>query len=239
LNKIENYLNRLELLYKMAYQNILVFDTETTGLPNRKSVELTDQPHIVQFSYLIYHMPTQTITKIVDRIVKIPLEIELSEFCKNIHKIDQIICQEYGVEIEKVLEEFYEDLLICDLCVAHNIQFDLFMVKTECKRMLTKQEENFLEYQKIKRRLRYLKNCGKFYCTMMNSIQLCKITFPNSLKYKFPKLSELHTHLFGELNENIVLHNALFDVYVCLRCYIKIKEDNDLPTSLLKELYFL
>ena len=38
---------------------------------------------------------------------------------------------------------------------------------------------------------------------------------------KFPKLSELHEHLFGSVPEN--LHNALVDTFACLRCFLKIR----------------
>ena len=38
---------------------------------------------------------------------------------------------------------------------------------------------------------------------------------------KFPKLAELHEHLFGCVPEN--LHNALVDTFVCLRCFLKIR----------------
>lgn len=38
---------------------------------------------------------------------------------------------------------------------------------------------------------------------------------------KFPKLSELHQHLFGYIPEN--LHNSLIDVLVCLRCFLKLR----------------
>jgi DNA polymerase III epsilon subunit-like protein len=52
-----------------------------------------------------------------------------------------------------------------------------------------------------------------------------RITNPSSSmpkKYKkFPKLSELHNHLFGYVPEN--LHNALIDTIVCLRCFLKIR----------------
>lgn len=38
---------------------------------------------------------------------------------------------------------------------------------------------------------------------------------------KFPKLSELHMHLFGYVPEN--LHNSMIDSMVCLRCFLKIR----------------
>lgn len=85
------------------------------------------------------------------------------------------------------------------------------------------------------------------YCTMHASIDLCSImamTQPKmiaSVSYdssgvpvvvqkpasaprqykKFPKLSELHQKLFGSVPEN--LHNSIVDVFVCLRCFLKIR----------------
>jgi DNA polymerase III epsilon subunit-like protein len=224
----------------MAYQNIIVFDTETTGLPNLKSVELSEQPHIVQFSYIVYNIPTQSISKLVDEIIKIPENIIIPDFCTNLHKIDQIICQSKGKEIDSVLNEFYEDLLNCDLCVAHNIKFDNFMMRTELKR-IKEQMVDCNKIQEIERKLRYLKRCDKFYCTMMNSVNICNVYFPSpSTRLKFPKLIELYTHYFDNITNNkIQLHNSLYDVYICLRCFIKLQYNHDLCIDLLHELYFL
>jgi hypothetical protein len=36
---------------------------------------------------------------------------------------------------------------------------------------------------------------------------------------KWPRLSELHKHLFHE--EATGLHNSMMDVLVCLKCYLK------------------
>jgi DNA polymerase III epsilon subunit-like protein len=44
---------------------------------------------------------------------------------------------------------------------------------------------------------------------------------------KFPRLSELHQVLFGNIPEN--LHNSLIDVLVCLRCFLKIRCCVDVP----------
>ena len=42
---------------------------------------------------------------------------------------------------------------------------------------------------------------------------------------KYPKLVELHNHLFNSVPEN--LHNSLIDVYVCFRCFYKLVYEND------------
>ena len=58
---------------------------------------------------------------------------------------------------------------------------------------------------------------------------LCGLTRVN--KYgktvsKYPKLIELHNKLFKYEPTN--LHNSLYDVAVCLRCYIKLRYNKDL-----------
>jgi DNA polymerase III epsilon subunit-like protein len=58
---------------------------------------------------------------------------------------------------------------------------------------------------------------------MINGTGVCKIQntrFPNAKLYKWPKLSELHQHLFGYIPEN--LHDANVDVEACLKCYLEL-----------------
>ena len=52
---------------------------------------------------------------------------------------------------------------------------------------------------------------------MINGKNITKIK--NKYDYKYPKLSELFTHLFKEEIQNS--HNAEYDVINCARCYFK------------------
>ena len=57
---------------------VLVFDTETTGLPETKIINpitLHQWPHIVQFSYVIYDSSLNNIVESKDYIVKLPESI--------------------------------------------------------------------------------------------------------------------------------------------------------------------
>jgi hypothetical protein len=68
---------------------------------------------------------------------------------------------------------------------------------------------------------------------MLNSVNLCKISFKNNLNnyknnYKYPKLSELIYFLFRE--ENINFHDALIDIIYTLRAYYKLTKNIDLFT---------
>ena len=61
---------------------VLVFDTETTGLPKSKMINpdsLHLWPHIVQFSYLIYDTELNDIMHISDQIVKVTSNIDITE----------------------------------------------------------------------------------------------------------------------------------------------------------------
>ena len=70
---------------------IIILDTETTGLLPKglelKSENLQLFPYTVQFSYVIYDTSTNQIIKMVDHIIKLPLNVIISEENSNIHKI--------------------------------------------------------------------------------------------------------------------------------------------------------
>ena len=199
---------------------ILVFDTETTGLPTERNAALIAThkwPYIVQLSYLIYDTEKNEILETVDNIIKLPYGYKLSQESQNIHRITNEMVQEKGVYIEEELIKFNEKLLEVDLIVAHNITFDKNMIIVECIR--NKIINNFTNNGLKKSE----------FCTMLNSIELCKIVrhYKNGNEYyKYPKLMELHEYLFNTIPDG--LHNSMVDILVCLRCYIKMTFDIDL-----------
>ena len=199
---------------------ILVFDTETTGLPTERNpaiIATHKWPYIVQLSYIIYDTENNIVLDYVDRIIKLPKGVLISKESEAIHKISNDRCKIVGVDITEELIEFNKHLLTVDVIVGHNIPFDKSMVMVECIR--NKVLNNFTKNGHKKTE----------YCTMKNSINLCKIEreYKNGDKYfKWPKLMELHEHLFHIIPEG--LHNSMVDVLACLRCYIKMKFDMDL-----------
>jgi DNA polymerase III epsilon subunit-like protein len=223
---------------------VLVLDTETTGLPQTKilSKELLELwPHIVQFSYLVHDIDTNTVIKVKDSILNIPEDIVMSEEVVQIHGITNAMSQQSIVLFAHLVDEFYHDLKSVDIIVGHNLSFDLNVIKAELMREKEKEKE-----KDDKRRSRRLQSLPplKFYnhlqcleilmeketfCTMTNSITLCNIKAVT--KYgreytKFPKLAELHYKLFNVVPRQ--LHNALHDVIICLRCYLKLRFDMDI-----------
>ena len=118
---------------------ILVFDTETTGLPSSKFINpdvLNLWPHIVQFSYVLYDTELNDIVKSSDTIVKVKDDIIISEESIRIHGITNDNSKRNGKHIDLVLKDFFDDFRNCDLLVGHNISFDINMVKVELLRLI-------------------------------------------------------------------------------------------------------
>jgi DNA polymerase III epsilon subunit-like protein len=210
---------------------VLVFDTETTGLPKSKVINkdvLHLWPYIVQFSYIIFDTEFKTLIKMKDYIIRVPDFITISEEVSKIHGITNDISLSKGVNIVDVLNEFFADLSIVDYIVGHNVSFDLNMIRAELNRLIVNanNDEELSEFQTHLTTINASKN---IYCTMKESIDLCAIQAKDKFgRYynKFPKLIELYQKLFSITPNN--LHNSLNDVIVCLRCFMKLKYDNDI-----------
>jgi DNA polymerase III epsilon subunit-like protein len=197
---------------------VIVFDVETTGLPskyNAKVEELNVWPYVVQFSWIVYDIEEMDILKVEDHIIKLKNDMKIPSSSTKIHGITNEIMDDKGKSIEQVLYKFNEDILDCGLCVAHNLKFDKSMVLVESKR-------NNLDLsfdEKVE------------FCTMLYGEKICnlkRLNYKNEEVSKYPKLIELYEKLFGETPTN--LHNSLYDVLVCLRCFYKLRFNEDLLT---------
>lgn len=199
---------------------VLVFDVETTGLPIGKNPSISDLdkwPYIVQLSYIMYDTNTNVIDLSYNEILKLPDYVEISSESIKLHKITEEINKQLGINRRIALQTFNRVLGRADIIVGHNISFDKRMMMVECARNSVYHLFNHKGVKKIE------------YCTMKNSVDVCKIekTSDNGKKYfKYPNLSELYYYLFGEVPENT--HNSFVDVLLCLRCYVKLECDKDI-----------
>ena len=197
---------------------VLVFDTETTGLPERNAsiMDVEKWPHILQLSYIIYDTETKKLLELYDNLIKIPPSVIVTPGSEAIHHISRDMCWEKGVPLHEALSAFNKALDQADIIVGHNISFDKRLIMVECKRLYMKQRFTVNGIQKPE------------YCTMKKSTDICKIeaiSAGGEKYYKYPKLSELHLYLFEE--EAHGTHNALADILICLRCYLKMVSDYD------------
>lgn len=199
---------------------IFVFDTETNGLPSERNASVMTShkwPYIVQLSYILYDTQDKVVVEYVDKIIKLPPGVKIPKDAENIHKITNEMSELNGADIYDELIHFNIILSQSDLIIAHNLSFDKNMIMVECYRNKIMNEFTLPGRKK------------NGFCTMQNSINICKIErkYKNGDKYfKWPKLMELYKHLFGIIPDG--LHNSMIDVLACLRCYGKMTLNVDL-----------
>ena len=211
---------------------VLIFDTETTGLPKNMNLmptldTLSHWPHIVQFSFILYDTYTSSIDFIRDSIIRLPDGIKISEQSTKIHGITNEISISKGILLENILNDFMFILEKADLVVAHNIEFDKKVLIAEVLRKYKDIDSN--SNGKWTYYYNTLINCKKYYCTMQESMIACnrkRITKDGEIRIKFPTLSETHMHFFEYIPKN--LHNSLNDIIVCLRCFHMMKFQKDI-----------
>ena len=135
-------------------------------------------------------------------IVLLNYQIIIPEDSIKVHGITNEIMIESG-RYKKGIKILFDRLCKFGLLVAHNIEFDETIISVECIR-------NF--YNNSFKDIRTPR-----YCTMKRSIKRFK---------KWLRLEKLHENLFKESLQN--LHNSLNDVYVCLRCFVKLYFNKDI-----------
>lgn len=214
---------------------LLVFDTETTGLPQTKIINpetFSLWPSIVQLSYIVYDSSQNKIIEAKDFIVKHPESISISEESTKIHGITNEIINQRGIPIESVFCNFFNSLRNSDSLIGHNVNFDINMVKIELLRLIHNNSLPRRQIKSCKYDLHFLYNFKEINCTLKDSIQLCNIQATDKygkVYLKYPQLGELHEKLFEKKPNN--LHNSFNDILVTLRCFMKLKYNIDLVNT--------
>lgn len=188
-------------------KKILVFDSETTGLPPKGAKYETDFdqfPHVVQLAWFFndtYH----------DYIIR-PDGWTIPAEATKVHGITTEQALEQGKDWFFVVSLFIADCLEAEKLVGHNIYFDSSIIKANILRENVPEIAEFVESALHK---------DKRVCTMMKTIKFVNAKYENGRGGKFPRLEELYTKLF---NETFDAHNALEDVKATLRCALKLNE---------------
>ncbi len=192
---------------------ILIFDTETTGLPKDWKSPVTDVdnwPRIVQLAFSTYQTDG-TLIEEIDLIVK-PDGFEIPAEASAIHGISQERALKEGIPIRKALDMFIQACERSTILVAHNLKYDHSITAAEMIRLKLK-AKNLIPVK---------------ICTKEGSTRVCKL--PNAHKwqkgYKWPKLEELYHFLFKEDFPDA--HNALGDVRATARAFFELVARGDI-----------
>ena len=170
----------------------IVFDTETTGLPEDFSAPITNVnnwPRIVQLAWKVYDINGKVISS-NNRIVR-PDGFIIPDDSIRVHRITNERAKAEGVPLELVLKEFAKDLQNSNFLVAHNISFDNKVTACEFFRL------------KMKNYMRDIVHI----CTMNSTVNFCRIQGKMGLKP--PTLTELHKKLF---NKGKFLNKIIFSL---------------------------
>lgn len=185
----------------------LFFDTETTGLPRNWRAPVTDLnnwPRMVQLAYLFYDSEGVEISG-GDYIIR-PEGFTIPANTSKIHGITTERALIEGKSLVTVLQQFEVLLEQADFLVAHNMAFDEKIVGAEFLR--SGMMNSIGRKNKI--------------CTMERTTGFCRIEGPYG--YKWPKLTELHSKLFGSDFDEA--HNAAMDIRATAKCFWELKRRN-------------
>ena len=185
----------------------LFFDTETSGF--RQTALSHDDPKqawVVQLAAILSDA-NRTYAEL-SFIIKANGR-EMNPFAERVHGIS-VSTANRGVDEVYAIAAFTDLLHNCDRLICHNYKFDVYLVQDMMLRNFYNEAAKLL----LER---------EYYCTMLNSTNLCKLSSRYKSKYKWPKLTELHQYLFGYEFEGA--HDAMADVRATRDCYYKIMEN--------------
>lgn len=111
----------------------LVFDTETTGIPEfSKPSDDPGQPHVVDIACSLYDgigLEIGRFDAIINPGVEIPDEVA------QIHGITTEIAREHGIPPGEALDRFLELVRRAAVIVGHNVSFDIRMMRIMAARV--------------------------------------------------------------------------------------------------------
>lgn len=170
---------------------MIIFDTETTGLPKPDTCPLSEQPKIIEFAAI----------KVDDKTLKEGKNSRLEFFCNPGEKLDEFIIKNCHITdamlagkpsfanfLPKVVDFFLGERIL----VAHNIGFDIALLRFELMRL------------------------GKLTQFPWPPVNICTVEASFPLKNFRLNLGKLHTHVTGKAH--VDAHRAMSDTDALLTC---------------------
>lgn len=185
----------------------ICLDCETTGLPiysggtRRTFPKYTDlskydTSRLVSISWIVSQ--NGTLVQQAYYVIK-PDDFLVTPESTAIHGISHEEAVKTGTSITNVFNELKKAILQCKNIVAHNIEFDINIIRSELCRY---------DYNDVIDQINKIHHI----CTMKKGRELMKMK-------RFPKLGALYKHLYDE--DMVNAHNAMYDTYYCHKCYVK------------------
>ena len=193
-------------------KSYLVYDTETTGLPERISFNVYHPPsqigryansRIVQIAWRLYDAQGIAISPAEEYLVT-QNGWTITHDTEKIHGISNDMCAALGKPFELVGGKFETCLRKADVVVGHNVDFDVNVLASE-----------------------YFRNGDSATANaLLSKPRQCTLALARKLKYKKCKLVDLYSHLFGE--PLVGAHSAIYDMEASARVWFKLSKNIDL-----------
>jgi len=182
----------------------LIFDTETTGLPNDYDAphsDVANWPRIVQLAWEFFDARGRKI-EAQSHLIH-PDGFRIPKAAEKIHGISTALAMRRGVPIADALDDLLAVLRKSSVLVAHNLNYDAGILGAE-----------FYRYG-VKKPFRHMRKI----CTMKGATEYCAL--PGYYGFKWPRLEELHQKLFGKKVKET--HDAAADTATCAKCFFQLK----------------
>lgn len=187
----------------MNLQDVLFFDTETTGVPHKDlkwDLDYKLFPRLVQLAWMVGEKKESHIIK--------PEGWAIPKEAEDIHGISTVKAKQQGEPLADVLEKFIDDCKAAPLICGHNIHFDTGIIKAN---ILHSFGWEWYDSHKVEDALFK----GKRLDTMRASMKFVDARFENG-RLKFPRLEELFAKCFD--GAKFPAHDALEDVKAVAAC---------------------
>lgn len=181
------------------------YDTETTGLIDfKQDLMHPDQPRLVQLASVVAAADGTVVDEFC--VIIQPDGWVIPDEAAAIHGITQERAIAEGIPVLEALMRFDAHKKLCGARVAHNLSYDKKIIAREYHLAEMAHDSEGITS----------------HCTMVSGTSVCKIPSPNGRGgYKWPKLTELHQHLFGTGFEGA--HDALNDLRATMRCFFEMR----------------
>jgi len=194
----------------------LFFDTETTGLPTKKSPTDLTQARIIQLGAILTSAEGEILEEL-NTLVQIGTT-PINPYALAAHGISAERANAEGISLKEAFEKLHGLTTNSQCLVCHNYNFDFKLIELTAAQIATQYDDpttSDLMLGDIKE--------IPFYCTMVQSKEFCALPFAGNRKgFKFPKLTELHTILFEE--EFSGVHDAMADVTATMKCFFELRK---------------
>lgn len=192
----------------------LFFDTETTGLINKKPILDPNQARLLQLGAILTS-PEGDIITTINTLVQIG-SATINPYAFAAHGITSEKANSEGVSAKQAFEKFHELCDSAECLIAHNHNFDFNIIKLTAKQISSHYEDPsdpdimLSEIEDI-----------PFYCTMVQATDFCALPKKKGSGFKYPKLMELYSILFEK--EFSGAHDAMADVTATMECFFELK----------------